>query len=73
MAVMTTIRKPETLSVRDLLADQDLTRDDLKLIFDLSERVKATPSEFSQALGGKQLAMIFEKPCCEPAPPSKSA
>jgi len=62
MAVMTTIRKPETLSVRDLLADQDLTRDDLKLIFDLSERVKATPSEFSQALGGKQLAMIFEKP-----------
>jgi len=35
MAVMTTIRKPETLSVRDLLADQDLTRDDLKLIFDL--------------------------------------
>ena len=62
MAVMTTIRKPETLSVRDLLADQDLTRDDLKLIFDLSERVKATPSEFSQALRGKQLAMIFEKP-----------
>jgi len=62
MAVMATIRKPETLSVRDLLADQDLTRDDLKLIFDLSERVKAAPSEFSQALRGKQLAMIFEKP-----------
>jgi ornithine carbamoyltransferase len=62
MAVMTTIRKPETLSVRDLLADQDLTRDDLKLIFDLSERVKAAPGVFSQALRGKQLAMIFEKP-----------
>jgi ornithine carbamoyltransferase len=62
MAVMATIRKLETLSVRDLLADQDLTRDDLKLIFDLSERVKAAPSEFSQALRGKQLAMIFEKP-----------
>jgi ornithine carbamoyltransferase len=62
MAVMATIRKPETLSVRDLLADQDLTRDDLKLIFDLSERVKAAPGEFSQALRGKQLAMIFEKP-----------
>jgi ornithine carbamoyltransferase len=62
MAVMTTISKPETLSVRDLLADQDLTRDDLKLIFGLSERVKAAPAEFSQALRGKQLAMIFEKP-----------
>lgn len=62
MAVMATIRKLEALSVRDLLADQDLTRDDLKLIFDLSERVKAAPSEFSQALRGKQLAMIFEKP-----------
>ena len=62
MAVMTTIRKPETLSVRDLLADQNLTRDDLKLIFGLSGLVKAVPSEFSQVLRGKQLAMIFEKP-----------
>jgi ornithine carbamoyltransferase len=62
MAVMTTISKPETLSGRDLLADQDLTRDDLKLIFDLAERVKTAPGDFSQALRGKQLAMIFEKP-----------
>jgi len=65
MAVMmmaTTIKKPESLSVRDLLADQDLTRDDLNLLFDLSERVKAVPGEYAQALRGKQLAMIFEKP-----------
>jgi ornithine carbamoyltransferase len=65
MAVMmmaTTIKKPESLSVRDLLADQDLTRDDLNLLFDLSERVKAAPGEYAQALRGKQLAMIFEKP-----------
>ena len=46
MAVMTTtIKKAETLSVRDLLADPDLTHDDLKLLFDLSERVKATPGK----------------------------
>jgi ornithine carbamoyltransferase len=65
MAVMTmtaTVKKPETLSVRDLLADPDLTLDDLKLIFDLSERVKATPGDYAQVLRGKQLAMIFEKP-----------
>jgi len=65
MAVMmmaTPIKKPESLSVRDLLADPDLTRDDLNLLFDLSERVKAAPGEYAQALRGKQLAMIFEKP-----------
>ena len=62
MTMTTTIKKPETLSVRDLLADPDLTHDDLKLLFDLSERVKATPGEYAHALRGKQLAMIFEKP-----------
>ena len=56
------MKKPETLSVRDLLADPDLTHDDLKLLFDLSERVKATPGKYAHALRGKQLAMIFEKP-----------
>jgi ornithine carbamoyltransferase len=59
---MTTIREPDTLSVQDVLDDQNLTSDDLKLIFDLAEWVKAVPSEFSQVLRGKQLAMIFEKP-----------
>jgi ornithine carbamoyltransferase len=62
MTMATTIKKLETLSVRNLLADPDLTLDDLKLLFDLTERVKATPGEYAQALRGKQLAMIFEKP-----------
>jgi ornithine carbamoyltransferase len=64
MAVMptTSIKKLESLSVRDLLGDPDLTLDDLKLIFDLSERVKTAPGDFCQALRGKQLALIFEKP-----------
>ena len=63
MAVMTPmIKKLETLTVRDLLADQDLSLDDLKLLFDLSERIKARPGDYAHALRGKQLAMIFEKP-----------
>ena len=62
MTMATTIKKLETLSVRNLLADPDLTLDDLKLLFDLTERVKAAPGEYAQALRGKQLAMIFEKP-----------
>jgi ornithine carbamoyltransferase len=57
-----TIKKPETLSVRDLVADADLTHDDVKLLFDLSAQVKARPGEYAHALRGKQLAMIFEKP-----------
>jgi ornithine carbamoyltransferase len=63
MAVMTTtMKKLRTLSVGDLLADLDLTRDDLKLLFDISERVKTSPGKYAHALKGKQLAMIFEKP-----------
>lgn len=62
MTMTTTIKKPETLSVRNLLADTDLTHDDLKILFDLSERIKAAPGKFAHALRGKQLAMIFEKP-----------
>ena len=63
MAVMTTtIKKFETLSVQDLLGDPDLTLDDLKLLFSLSERVKAAPGKYAQRLRGKQLALIFEKP-----------
>ena len=63
MAVMTTtMKKWDTLSVVDLLADPELTHDDLRLLFDLSERVKARPGKYAHALRGKQLAMIFEKP-----------
>jgi ornithine carbamoyltransferase len=52
----------EQVSARDLLSDADLTPGDLALIFDLAERVKASPGAYSRALAGKQLAMIFEKP-----------
>lgn len=65
MAVMTmtsTAKKLEALSVRDLLADQDLNHEDLRILFDLSERVKVKPGKYAHALRGKQLAMIFEKP-----------
>ena len=60
--VMTSVEKQDALSVHDLIADGDLTRRDLELIFQLTERVKASPGSFARALEGKQLAMIFEKP-----------
>ena len=56
------LEKQEKLSVSDLLADTDLSPRDLRLIFELTQRVKATPKAYAQALLGKQLALIFEKP-----------
>ncbi|HUX10827.1 MAG TPA: ornithine carbamoyltransferase [Terriglobia bacterium] len=48
--------------MHDLIADQDLTLSDVRMIFDLAGHVKASPAAYAQALAGKQLAMIFEKP-----------
>jgi ornithine carbamoyltransferase len=59
---LVTAEKPSRLSVTDLLLDRDLSRKDLKLIFDLAEQVKASPGSYARALQGKQLALIFEKP-----------
>ena len=62
MTPVATMEKQEQLSVHDLVADQDLTANDVRTIFDLAGRVKASPASYAQALAGKQLAMIFEKP-----------
>ncbi len=62
MTSVVAIHKEEKLSVQDLISDTDLTRSDLKMTFDLAERVKTDPHAYSSALEGKQLAMIFEKP-----------
>ena len=62
MSAMTSVAKEEMLSVRDLVAERDLTRRDIDLIFQWSERVKALPRAYARALEGKQLALIFEKP-----------
>lgn len=62
MTAVATMEKQEQLSVCDLVDDRDLTLSDVKLIYELAKRVKASPGSFSQALKGKQLAMIFEKP-----------
>jgi len=61
MSVMTSAEKQEMLSVRDLVAERDLTRRDIDLIFQWTERVKARPRAYARALEGKQLALIFEK------------
>ena len=52
----------ERLSVSDLLSIQDLTPDDIQLIFKVAGRIKKAPDDFALSLKGKTLAMIFEKP-----------
>ena len=61
------VEKQEKLSVSDLLADTDLSPRDLRLIFELAERVKASPGAYAQALAGKQLALILRSHPCAPA------
>src|SRR6202167_3567642 len=46
----------------DLLTDLDLTNDELLYLLDLAVEVKRSPGEFAQALAGKSIALLFEKP-----------
>jgi ornithine carbamoyltransferase len=46
----------------DLLTDLDLTDDELLYLLDLAAEVKRAPRDFGQALSGKSIALLFEKP-----------
>jgi len=50
------------VSGSDLLCDLDLTNDEVAYLLDLAAEVKRTPREFGQALAGKSIGMLFEKP-----------
>ena len=46
----------------DLLRDLDLTDDELVALLDLASDVKRRPGVYAQALAGKAIALLFEKP-----------
>jgi len=50
------------LAANDFLRDQDLTGDELLSLLDLADAVKRNPGEYAQALAGKSIALLFEKP-----------
>jgi len=60
----TVFREGRILKVagEDLLRDLDLTDDELLYLLDLAREVKQAPREYAQALDGKSIAMLFEKP-----------
>jgi ornithine carbamoyltransferase len=47
---------------KHLLSLRDFARADIEEIFELTEKVKASPAAYASALKGKSLAMIFQKP-----------
>jgi ornithine carbamoyltransferase len=50
------------MRVPDFLTIRDFTSDELRHLLALAREVKAAPARFGDALKGKTLAMIFEKP-----------
>ncbi len=50
------------MSNPDLLRDLDLTDDELLYLLDLAAEVKHSPGDYSQALRGKYISLLFEKP-----------
>jgi ornithine carbamoyltransferase len=50
------------MRVPDFLTIRDFTTDELQHLLDLARDIKAKPGRFDDALKGKTLAMIFEKP-----------
>ena len=49
------------MSAQSFLSTHDLTAEQVRGLFALTSRVKSDPAEFSTALAGKSLAMIFQK------------
>src|ERR1700722_7136436 len=48
--------------IQHLTQDLDLSPDTLVRVLDLAAQVKRTPQRFSQALAGRYLGLLFEKP-----------
>jgi ornithine carbamoyltransferase len=48
--------------VRNFLSIDDVSSEELAYLFDLSEKVKASPGDYAGRLSGLAVAMVFEKP-----------
>ena len=59
MAAAQPILKSQT---RDLKHDLDLSREELAYVLDLSVKVKRSPAKYANALSGRYLTLLFEKP-----------
>jgi len=53
---------PQTLKGRHFTRVADFSQDELVLVLDLADKLKAAPRESEQLLPGRSLGMIFQKP-----------
>ena len=52
----------ETKLIENFLADDQLNKTQILALIELAIKIKANPADYAQALAGKSVAMIFEKP-----------
>jgi ornithine carbamoyltransferase len=49
-------------AARDVTSDLDLSTDEVTCLLDLAGQLKAAPARYAQALAGRGLSLLFEKP-----------
>src|SRR6476661_6614443 len=50
------------VSAPDLTRDLDLLDDEVARLLDFAREIKSAPTRYGQALAGKSIAVLFEKP-----------
>jgi ornithine carbamoyltransferase len=55
-------QEDEALALKDLISIYDLTRQEVRRIFETTADLKANPRNYGEALAGRSVALIFEKP-----------
>jgi ornithine carbamoyltransferase len=56
------LQHDKPLKISNFLADDELNKKQLLALSELAIKIKKKPEDYSQALAGKSVAMIFEKP-----------
>jgi len=57
-----TMSRPCRLNATDLLRDTDLSAAELISLLDLADELKRSPDDYSSALAGRSIVLMFEKP-----------
>jgi ornithine carbamoyltransferase len=62
MAAVLSTKPIPKIAAPDLSRDLDLTDDEVRALLDLASDVKHAPEQYTGALAGKSIALLFEKP-----------
>ncbi len=62
MALSATTSANWKIAASDVTRDLDISRDEVLYLLELAGKVKRTPSRYAQALQGRYLSLLFEKP-----------